>query len=29
MDFALALVEVLVGEEKRDEVESALQRPAA
>jgi 4-methyl-5(b-hydroxyethyl)-thiazole monophosphate biosynthesis len=28
MDFALALIENLVGKERRDEVESALQRPA-
>jgi protein deglycase len=27
MDFALALIENLVGKEKRDEVEAALQRP--
>lgn len=27
MDFALALIENLVGREKRDEVEAALQRP--
>jgi 4-methyl-5(b-hydroxyethyl)-thiazole monophosphate biosynthesis len=29
MDFALALIELLAGREKRDEVEAALQRPAA
>ena len=29
MDFALALIEVLVDRAKRDEVEGALQRPAA
>lgn len=29
MDFALALVALLAGEEKRDEVETTLQRPAA
>ena len=29
MDFALALIEALLGEAKRDEVEKALQRPAA
>jgi 4-methyl-5(b-hydroxyethyl)-thiazole monophosphate biosynthesis len=29
MDFALTLVELLVGKDKRDEVESALQRPTA
>ena len=28
MDFALTLIENLVGKERRDEVESALQRPA-
>lgn len=28
MDFALLLIENLVGKEKRDEVEAALQRPA-
>jgi len=28
MDFALALIEVLAGKRKRDEVEAALQRPA-
>lgn len=28
MDFALALIELLAGREKRDEVETALQRPA-
>lgn len=28
MDFALSLIEILVGREKRDEVESKLQRPA-
>ena len=27
MDFALALIEILVGRERRDEVEAALQRP--
>jgi len=27
MDFALELVEILVGKEKRDQVEAALQRP--
>ena len=27
MDFALTLIENLVGKEKRDEVEAALQRP--
>ena len=29
LDFALALIEVLVGRAKRDAVEQALQRPAA
>ncbi len=29
MDFALALIEALLGKGKRDEVEGALQRPAA
>ena len=29
MDFALALIAVLLGDAKRDEVERALQRPAA
>ncbi len=29
MDFALALIELLAGKQKRDEVESPLQRPAA
>jgi hypothetical protein len=28
MDFALALIEILVGRSKRDEVEAALQRPS-
>ena len=28
MDFALTLIEVLAGRERRDEVESALQRPS-
>jgi 4-methyl-5(b-hydroxyethyl)-thiazole monophosphate biosynthesis len=28
MDFALTLIENLVGKERRDQVESALQRPA-
>ena len=27
MDFALTLIETLVGKDKRDEVEAALQRP--
>jgi len=27
MDFALALIEILTGKEKRDQVEGALQRP--
>jgi 4-methyl-5(b-hydroxyethyl)-thiazole monophosphate biosynthesis len=29
MDFALELIELLAGREKRDQVEAALQRPAA
>jgi 4-methyl-5(b-hydroxyethyl)-thiazole monophosphate biosynthesis len=29
MDFALELIKLLVGKEKRDQVEAALQRPAA
>ena len=29
MDFALTLIELLVGKQKRDEVEAPLQRPAA
>jgi 4-methyl-5(b-hydroxyethyl)-thiazole monophosphate biosynthesis len=29
MDFALTLIEILAGGEKRDEVEAALQRPRA
>jgi 4-methyl-5(b-hydroxyethyl)-thiazole monophosphate biosynthesis len=29
MDFALTLIEILAGREKRDEVEAALQRPRA
>lgn len=28
MDFALALIEILAGSDKRDQVEAALQRPA-
>jgi hypothetical protein len=27
MDFALALIEILAGKAKRDEVEGGLQRP--
>lgn len=29
MDFTLTLIEILAGKEKRDQVEAALQRPAA
>ncbi|MEA2093518.1 MAG: DJ-1/PfpI family protein, partial [Pseudomonadota bacterium] len=28
MDFALQLIEILAGSQKRDEVEAGLQRPA-
>ncbi|MDH5778293.1 MAG: DJ-1 family protein, partial [Gammaproteobacteria bacterium] len=29
MDFALCLIELLAGKDKRNEVEAPLQRPAA